>query len=79
MKIKNTVNVVESEIDDEVLRQVKALKAWHPDKKAVIQECLKEIKEKFPEIEIFEVGPDYIVTEKSMYFALFEDEMTPTK
>lgn len=75
MKIKNTVYILEAEIDNEILRQMKALKAHHPDKEAVIAECLSELKTNFPKLEIFAVGPDYIVTEKSMYFALFEDEM----
>jgi hypothetical protein len=73
--LKNTVYLLEAEIDDEILRQVIASKSHHPDKKAVIATKVEELKEDSPNEEIFEIGPDYLVTEYSMYFALFEDEL----
>lgn len=75
INIKNAITLLEAVIDDELLREVIALKAHHPDKETVIKECVEELRTKFPEVEIFKVGPDYIVTETSMYIALFDDEL----
>lgn len=78
MKLKNNVIVLETSISDKVLTQIKEMKNEHPDKEAVITACVKMIKRDYPEIEIFEVGPNYIITESRMYLAMFEDEIEMT-
>jgi hypothetical protein len=75
MILKNNIIILEAEINDKILGQIRELKDSHPEKLEVIAACVAMIHKDFPEIEIFEVGSNYIVTESRMYIALFEDEI----
>ncbi len=66
--------VLETEINDDVIQQLKQADDNDPHLKEVIDAYAKALEGE--DIEIFEIGNDFIVCENAIYIAVYEDELT---
>jgi hypothetical protein len=67
--------IISCRIEDNVVAELKTIGRVDPEIKAAIALVVKEIKESEQDIEIFEIGGCYIITEKSIIIACYEDEL----
>lgn len=76
-KKEENIIVLSTKINDDIIAALRAVPAKEVDPmiKDLIDSCVKDIKDSGEDIEIFEIGPHYIVTENSLYIAVFEDQI----
>lgn len=66
--------VLETEINNDVIQQLKQADDNDPHLKEVIDAYVVTLERE--DIEIFEIGNDFIVCENAIYIAVYEDEFT---
>lgn len=69
--------VLETKLNDDVIAQLKSISNDEvaDDIKLVIKAYTMELEEKYPNVELFEIGSHYIVTEDCIYIAVYADEI----
>lgn len=74
---EENIIVLSTKINDEIIAALRAVpvKEVDPMIKELIDNRIADIKNSGEDIEIFETGPHYIVTENALYIAVFEDQI----